>query len=50
MWTLGGLAALLVIAVCGVAGCATVNPKPVEIDMPAAARHFIVASFALVDA
>lgn len=50
MWTLSGLAALLVLAVCGVAGCASVNPKPVEIDTPAAARHFIVASFTLIDA
>ena len=46
MWTLIGVGMLLLLAVCGAAGCATVNPKPVEIDMPAAERHFIVERFA----
>jgi hypothetical protein len=50
MWTLRGLAMLLLLAVGGAAGCAIVNPKPVEIDMPAAERHFIVARFAPADA
>jgi hypothetical protein len=50
MWTLHALAVLLLLAVCGAAGCATVNPKPVEIDMPAAERHFIVERFAPADA
>ena len=23
-------------------GCASINPKPIEVDMPAAQKHFIV--------
>jgi hypothetical protein len=49
MWKLCGLGVVLVVAAC-VAGCATVHPKPVEIDTPTADRHFIVATFAAVDA
>lgn len=49
MWKVGGLAVALVLALCS-AGCAGVNPKPVEIETPTADRHFIVGSFALVDA
>ena len=32
-----GLAALLLLV-----GCASINPKPIEVEMPAAQKHFIV--------
>jgi starvation-inducible outer membrane lipoprotein len=31
------LAALLLLA-----GCTSINPKPIEVEMPAAQKHFIV--------
>jgi starvation-inducible outer membrane lipoprotein len=31
------LAALLLLA-----GCASIDPKPIEVEMPAAQKHFIV--------
>jgi hypothetical protein len=49
MCNLCGLGLVLLLAAC-VAGCVTVNPKPVEIETPTAARHFIVATFAIVGA
>ena len=39
MWKLWGSA---VAAVLIVSGCSTVQSRPVEIEMPAADRHFIV--------
>jgi len=32
-----GLAALLLLV-----GCASINPKPIEVEMPSAQKHFIV--------
>jgi hypothetical protein len=49
MWNVRGLAAVLLLAVCSAAGCATVNPKPMEIETPTADRHFIVATDVLID-
>ena len=32
-----GLAAVLLLV-----GCASINPKPIEVEMPSAQKHFIV--------